>query len=183
MKLFCARQGRAIAGAAFCVAALLVAFFCGRIDRPVRSADVLTGKWTGNVTWNDASGRSYSHAMHTSLFFEPNGTASIILTLPSGNLGGDGRYFLKDGHLTVHCTGLTINGRLLPKTLFDRAPWFRDTATYTVTFDGTNLALANPIAGQPTAAPGYPLFTAGKPIVLSRVETSVPAISEPAPKE
>lgn len=183
MKFFFARHGRAIAGAAFCVAAILVAALCGGFNRQAKSADMLSGKWTGNVVWSDASGRDYSHTMHTSLFFEPDGTVGIILTLPSGALGGNGTYTLQDGRLTVHCTGLTINGNPLPMTLFNRNPWFHGTATYNVTFDGGNLTLASVSAVLPTEAPGYPLLNSNKPIVLSRVEKSVPAISELAPRE
>lgn len=183
MKFFLARHGRAIAGVSFCAVALLVAVLCGGFDRRVKSADVLSGKWTGNIVWNDASGRDYSRAMHTSLYFEPDGTVGTILTLPSGNLGGNGTYTLKDGRLTIHCTDLTINGHPLPMTLFDREPWFHETASYNVTFDGTDLTLTNPVAKQRVEAPVYPLFSADKPIVLSRVEKSPPVIREAAPKE
>ncbi len=182
-EIFLARHGRAIVGAAFCALALLVAILSSGLDRPVRSADVLSGKWTGNILWSDASGLQYSRTMHTSLYFEPDGTVGTILTLPSGNLGGNGTYTFKDGCLTIHCTDLTINGHPLPMTLFDREPWFHETAAYNVTFNGTNLTLTNLIAKQPTEAPGYPLLNSGKPIVLSRVEKSPPAITEPAPKE
>ena len=183
VRFFFARHGRAIAGAAFCVAALLVAALSGGFDRQVRSADVLTGRWTGNVVWNDASGREYNRTMHTSLFFEPDGTVGTTLTLPSGALGGSGTYVLKNGRLTIHCTGLTINGRPLPATLFAHEVWFHETAIYTVTSDGGNLMLASPIPGQPTAAPCYPLLLSNRPLVLSRVEREAPAVAEPAPKE
>jgi len=183
VKFFFARHGRTIAGAAFCVAAILVAALCGGFERQVKSADVLSGKWTGNVAWNDASGREYSRIMHTSLFFEPDGTVGTLLTLPSGTLGGNGTYTLKDGRLTVHCTGLTISGHPIPMTLYDRNPWYHDMATYNVTFDGENLTLASLSTVLPTEAPGYPLLNSSKPIILSRVEKSATAISELTPRE
>ena len=90
---------------------------------------------------------------------------------------------LKNGRLTIHCTGLTINGRALPETLFSHEPWFHDTAVYAVSSDGANLTLANPIPTQPTAAPTYPLLISNRPLVLSRVEREAPVVAEPAPKE
>ncbi len=183
IKYYLAQHGRAFVGAAFCVLALLVAGLSGGFDRRVRSADVLTGKWTGSVVWNDASGREYNRTMHLSMFFEPDGSVGTVLTLPSGTLGGSGRYVLKDGRLTVHCTGLMINGGTVPETEFSKEAWFHDTAVYVVSSDGTNLTLANPVTGRPTAAPAYPLLLSDRPLVLSRVEKVVPAIVEPAPKE
>ena len=188
VKYFFARYGRVFVGVAFCVLSLLVAGLSGGFDRRVRSADVLTGKWTGNVVWNDASGREYNRAMHVAVYFEPDGTVGTVLTLPSGTLGGSGTYLLKDGHLTVHCTGLMINGGVLPETAFSKEAWFHDTAVYVVSSDGTsdprtNLTLANPVADRPTAAPAYPLLLSDRPLVLSRVEKSAPAVVEPAPKE
>ena len=183
VKYFFARYGRVFVGVSFCVLALLVAGLSGGFERRVRSADVLTGKWTGNVVWSDASGREYNRTMHVSLFFEPDGSVGTVLTLPSGALGGTGKYVLKDGRLTVHCTGLLINGGPVPETAFSKQPWFHDTAVYVVSSDGTNLTLANPVPGRPTAAPAYPLLLSARPLVLSRVEKAGPAVVEPAPKE
>ena len=183
IKYLFARYGRVFVGVAFCALALLVAGLSGGFDRRVRSADVLTGKWTGNVVWSDASGREYNRTMHVSVYFEPDGSVGTVLTLPSGTLGGSGRYVLKDGHLTVHCTGLMINGGAVPETAFSKEAWFHDTAVYVVSSDGTNLTLANPAAGRPTAAPAYPLLLSDRPLVLSRVERSAPVVAEPAPKE
>ncbi len=182
VKFFLARHGRAIAGAAFCVAALLAAALAGGFDRRVKSADLLAGKWSGDLVWNSASGRDYSRTMHTALFFLPGGVAGTVITFPTGAIGGVGTYTLKDGRLTVHCTNLNLDGHPVPMTPYAQASWFHDTATYTVHCDGTNLTLM-PVVYGPTSAPCYPLLASPKPLVLSRVEHQTQTEAAPAPKE
>ena len=182
MKLLWARQGRAIAGAAFCAAALLVAALTGGFDRRVKSADLLSGKWSGDIAWNSASGRDYSRTMHTALFFLPGGVAGIVITFPTGAIGGTGTYTLKNGRLTIHCTGLNLDGHPVPMTPYARAPWFHDTVTYSVHGDGTTLTLT-PVAYGPTAAPCYPLLVSSTPLVLSRVERAAEQAPDSAPRE
>ena len=172
-------MGRALCAAV--VLLLVAAVLYKGIDRPVRSADALSGKWVGPVTYNDASGRQFSRTMRTALFFLPGNTIGTVLTFPTGAIGGAGKYSLRDSHLTVHCTSLSINGHAVPMATFAHDPWFSDTAVYTVTFDGTHLTLT-PASG-PTPAPCYPLLSSAKPIVLSRIETSVPVTPDAAPKE
>ena len=187
MKLFFAKYGRTIGGTLLCVLAVILTVVFGGFNRPVQSADVLSGKWTGNVEWASASGRDFSRTMHTALIFQPDHTVWTVFTLPSGALGGTGTYTLKDGHLTIHSTGLSINSHPLPQTLFAHQPWFHDTATYAVTFDGTNLTLAQPPAHAgaraSVSAPAYPLLVSGKPLVFSRVEEPIEEKPDPAPKE
>jgi len=182
VKFFRARHGRAVAGAAFCVAALLVAALTGGFDRRVKSADLLAGKWSGDTAWNSASGRDYSRTMHTALFFLPGGVAGTVITFPTGAIGGAGTYTFNEDRLTIHCTSLNLDGHSVPMTPYARAPWFHDTVTYTVASDGTNLTLT-PVPAGPTAAPCYPLLTSPKPLVFSRVEKAVETEAAPAPKE
>lgn len=182
VKRLWVRQGRALAGAAFCVAALLAAALAGGFDRRVKSVDLLSGKWSGDITWSSASGRDYRQTMHTALFFLPAGVAGTVMTFPTGAVGGAGTYTLKNGRLTIHCTSLNLDGHSVPMTPYAQAPWFHDTVTYAVHGDGTNLTLT-PVAYGPTAAPCYPLLTSSTPLVLSRVEKSVEQDPGPAPKE
>jgi hypothetical protein len=184
LKSFFVEKSRAMTAAAFCVVVLLllvsVVLYRG-VDRKVKSADVLSGKWVGNIPYNDASGREFNLTMRTALFFLPGNTIGSVLTFPTGAIGGAGRYQLKDSHLTVHCTSLSINGHDVPMATFSHAPWFNETAVYTVTFDGTHLTLT-PVS-NPTPAPCYPLLTSAKPIVLSRIEAAPSVPADPAPKE
>ena len=182
VKFFLARHGRAIAGAGFCVAALLVAALTGGFDRRVKSADLLAGKWSGDLVWHSASGRDYSRTMHTALFFLPGGVAGTVITFPTGAIGGAGTYTFKDGRLTLHCTEINLDGHSVPMTPYARTPWFRDTATYTVRCDGTSLTLT-PVVYGPTSAPCYPLLTTTQPLVLSRVEQAAETEAPPTPKE
>ena len=182
VKFFGARQGRAIAGAAFCIAALLVAALTVGSDRRVKSADLLAGKWSGDIAWNSASGRDYSRTLHTAFFFLRGGVAGIVITFPTGAIGGAGTYTLTGGRLTVHCTSLNLDGHAVPMAPYARSPWFHDTVTYTVHSDGVNLTLT-PVAYGQTAAPCYPLLTSSTPLVLSRVERPVETEAAPAPKE
>ena len=184
MKSFWAGHGRALIGAAFCVTALLAAALAGGFDRRTKSADLLSGKWSGDITWNSASGRDYSRTMHTVFFFLPGGVAGTVIKFPTGPdaIGGAGTYTLKNGRLTIHCTSINLDGHSVPTTPFAQAPWFHDTVTYTVHGDGTNLTLT-PVAYGPTSAPCYPLLTSSTPLVLSRVERAVETEAAPAPKE
>ena len=182
LKPYLARRGRALAGVAFCVAALLVAAATGGFDRRVKSADVLVGKWSGDIAWNSASGRTYNKTMHTALFFLPGGVAGTVITFPTGAIGGAGTYTLKNGRLTIHCTGMNLDGHSVPLTPYAASPWFHDTVTYTVHGDGTNLTLT-PVAYGPTSAPCYPLLASSTPLVLSRVERSEETEAAPVPKE
>lgn len=182
VKFLWARHGRAIAGVAFCVAALLVAALTGGFDRRAKSVDLLSGKWSGDIAWNSASGRDYSRTMHTAFFFLPGGVAGTVITFPTGAIGGAGTYTLNNGRLTIHCTSINLDGHSVPMTPYAQAPWFHDTVTYTVHGDGANLTLT-PVAYGPTAAPCYPLLTSSTPLVLSRVERAVETEAAPAPKE
>ncbi len=181
LKPFLARHGRALAGVAFCAAALLAAALAGGFDRRVKSADMLAGKWSGDIAWTSASGRDYNRTMHTALFFLPGGVAGTVLTFPTGAIGGAGTYALKDGRLTIHCTGLNLDGHSVPMTPYAQAPWFHDTVTYTAHCDGDTLTLTPVSPG--TAAPCYPLLASPKPLVLSRVEHHTEAEAAPVPKE
>ena len=175
-------HGRALAGVALCVAALLVAAATGGFDRRVKSVDVLAGKWSGDIAWNSASGRTYNKTMHTALFFLPGGVAGTVITFPTGAIGGAGTYTLKNGRLTIHCTGMNLDGHPVPLTPYAKSPWFHDTVTYTVHGDGTSLTLT-PVAYGPTSAPCYPLLASSSPLTLSRVEKSEETEAAPAPKE
>jgi hypothetical protein len=181
-----ARPSRAIVGVALCAVALLIAALCGGFnrtsDRRVQGADVLSGKWSSDLAWNSASGRVYSHTMHTAFFFLPGGVAGTVMTFPAGAIGGVGTYTLKDSHLTLHCTGMSVSGHPIPMALFANKPWFHETVTYSAAFDGKNLTLS-PTAYGPAAAPCYPLLVTSKPLVVSRVEKPVEQNAEPAPKE
>ena len=182
MKQVLARYGRGIAGAAFCIAALcLAAVLYHGIDRKVKNADGLAGKWVGRVIWNDASGKPYQETLRTALFFLPGGVVGTVISFPTGAIGGAGHYVLKDGHLSVRCTSLSVNGRSLPMSTWAHEPWFHDTANYTVSSDGTHLTLT-PDA-EPTPAPCWPLLVSPKPIVLSRIAEPEPIPAAPAPRE
>ncbi len=186
MKLLSARQGRAIAGAAFCAAALLIAALCGGLTkaspRRVISPDVFAGKWSADIPWADASGRVYNRTLHTSLFFLPAGVAGTVITFPTGAIGGKGTYTFQDGKLTVHCTDISLDGHSVPLTPYAHAPWFHDTVTYSLTLDDGNLLL-KPVSYSPTSAPCYPLLASTRPLVFSRVAKPTEPSAEPAMKE
>ncbi len=184
MKLFFAKHGRALAGVLLCVLALTITLLFGGFDKRVQSADVLSGKWSGNIVWNDASGAAFTRTLHTSLYFQPNGMVGTVLNFPSGAIAGSGTYILKDSRLTVRCVSLSVNGAPLPMTLVSGKPWFHPVAVYNLSFDGKNLTLA-PISphGPQLSAPAYPLLMTAKPIVLSRAEEPLMVKPESAPKE
>ena len=181
MTQFFARYGRAFLGAAVCAGALGLAAFCGGFDHKAASADTLAGKWVGRIAWNDASGRPYRQTMRTALFFLPHGVVGTVISFPTGAIGGAGRYTLEGSHLVVHCFSLSINGRPLPITTFSHAPWFHETAAYTVAYGGPSLTLT-PAAG-PAPAPCWPLLVSPKPLVFSRIEPPAPASAASAPRE
>lgn len=184
MKLFFAKHGRALAGVLLCTVAVVLTVFFGGFDRRVQSADVLSGKWTGNVVWSDASGAAFTRTLHTSLYFQPNGLVGTVLTFPSGAIAGSGTYVLKDSHLTVRCVSLSINGSPLPMSLVTGKPWYHPVAVYNLSFDGKNLTLAPLTPHAPMqSAPVYPLLLTAKPIVLSRAEEPLEVKPESAPKE
>ena len=184
MKLFLAKHGRALAGVLLCVLAFTIVILFGGFDKRVRSADVLSGKWSGNVVWNDASGVAFTRTLRTSLYFQPNGLVGTVMNFPSGAIAGSGTYILKDSRLTVRCVSLSVNGTQLPMSLVSGKPWFHPVATYNLSFDGKNLTLAPVAAHAPgLSAPAYPLLVTLKPIVLSRAEEPLAAKPETAPKE
>jgi hypothetical protein len=178
---FISRYGRVAIGVAICAVLLGIAAFYGDFSHKVKSADTLAGKWVGKVVWNDASGRPYRETMRTALFFLPGGVVGTVITFPTGAIGGAGRYTLKDSHLTVHCTSLSVNGRPMPMTTFSHSPWFHDTAAYTVAYDGANLTLTP--AAEPTPAPCWPLLVSPKPLVLSRIAPPEEATTLSKPRE
>ncbi len=180
VKLFFAKHGRAIVGALLCALAVLVTVLFSAFDRRVQSADVLSGKWTGNIVWNDASGAAFTRTLHTSLYFQPNGLVGTVITFPSGAIAGSGTYTLKDSRLTVHCVSLSVNGNTFPLSFVSSKPWFHPDAIYNLSFDGKNLTLAAPSPhAEMLSAPAYPLLVSGKAIVLSRAEPPPP---EPKPE-
>lgn len=184
MKLFFAKHGRAIAGALLCALAVIITVLFSGFDRRVQSADVLSGKWTGNIVWSDASGAAFTRTLHTSLYFQPNGMVGTVLTFPSGAIAGSGTYTLKNSRLTVHCVGLSVNGNPLPLSVVANKPWFHAEATYNLSFDGKNLTLASPSPhARMLCAPAYPLLITGKSIVLSRAEEPLEVKTDAAPKE
>lgn len=181
LRYFFARQGRAITGVALCLVVLATAAFYGSV-RHRRSEDPLSGKWSADIPWRSASGRDYAQTMHTALFFLPGGVFGTVLTFPGGAVGGTGTYRANGGRLTVRCTGMSVVGHAVPLSLFADKPWFRDTASYRVAYDGSHLTLT-PADPGPTPAPGYPLLVSPKPLVLSRVEQPAAPPPAPAPKE
>ena len=155
----------------------------GGCSHSAKDPDVLGGKWVGRVTWNDASGQPYQQTMRTALFFLPHDRAGIVITFPTGAIGGAGSYTLQGSRLTVRCTDLSVNGRPVPLSTFSHAPWYRSTASYTVSYDNGDLVLT-PATPGPTPAPCWPLLVSPKPLVFSRREPpqeEAPAV--PAPRE
>ncbi|MGI4790260.1 MAG: hypothetical protein ACRYFS_15590 [Janthinobacterium lividum] len=181
VKHFFVRYRLAALGVAICAVAICGTAIYGRLERKVKSADMLAGKWVGMVVWHDASGRSYRQTMRTALFFLPGNVVGIVITFPTGAIGGAGHYTLRDSHLIVHCDSLTINGRTLPMTDWKHAPWFHESAAYVVTSNGEHLTLTPSAA--PTPAPCFPLLVSPKPIVLSRIDHAEKAAPAPPPRE
>ena len=178
MKRSSARQKRAAWTAC---AALGLTLGGGGCSRPAQSLDTLGGKWVGIVAWNDASGRPYQQKMRTALFFLPHAVAGIVITFPTGAIGGAGKYTLDGDRLTVRCTSLSVNGRPLPLSTFSHAPWYHAAVVYTVSYHNGNLTLT-PATSGPTPAPCWPLLISPKPLVFSRMEPpqeETPAASTP----
>ena len=182
LRYFFARQGRAITGVALCLVLLTTAAFYSGMNRRHQGANPLSGKWSADIPWRSASGRDYGQTMHTALFFLPDGVFGTVLTFPSGAVGGSGTYAVKGGRLTIRCTGMSVVGHAVPLSLFAGKPWFHDTTSYAVAYDGEYQTLT-PAAPGPTPAPGYPLLVSPKPLVLSRVEQPAETPAAPAPKE
>lgn len=121
--------------------------------------------------------------MRAALFFLPHNAAGIVLTFPTGAVGGTGTYTLNGSRLSVRCNSLSINGRPLPIEAFSHAAWYRGTADYTVRYDQGNLVLASAAPGA-TPAPCWPPLVSLKPLVFSRIEPPEdPAAPPPAPRE
>lgn len=177
---FFVRYGRI--GSLLCAGALCLTLG-GGCGHKTASTDALGGKWVGTIVWNDASGRAYQQRMRTALFFLPHNVAGTVITFPTGAIGGAGKYTLSGSSLIVHCTSLSVNGRPVPLSTFSHAPWYHDTARYTVSYDKGNLTLTPAIPG-PTPAVCWPLLVSPKPLVFSRREPpqeETPAA--PAPRE
>lgn len=153
--------------AAVC-ATLCLTLLSGGCHRSAQNVDTLGGKWVGKITWNDASGRPYQQTMRTALFFLPHDRAGIVITFPTGAVGGAGKYTLQGSRLTVRSGSLSVNGRPLPPGTFSQAPWYHGAASYTVSYDNGNLVLT-PATPGPTPAPCWPLLVSPKPLVFSRM--------------
>ncbi len=169
--------------ASLTLCAVLCLTLGGGCSHKAANEDTLGGKWVGKIIWNDASGRPYQQTMRTALFFLPRNRAGIVITFPTGAIGGAGSYTLEGSRLIVRCESLSVNGRSLPPGTFVEAPWYRSTASYTVSYHNGNLVLT-PAAPGPTPAPCWPLLVSPKPLVLSRMEPpqeDVPAA--PPPRE
>lgn len=162
--------------------ALLLAFayLLYAASRPA-SPKTIDGKWVGTVTWNDASGRPYRQSFKTALFFLPNNVVGIVITFPTGAIGGAGTYTLRGKRLTITCKKLSVNGRPLPLTTFSHESWYHATAVYTVACDSEHLTLTPDKA--PTPAPCWPLLVSPTPIKLSRIAPPETPADTAAPRE
>ena len=170
------RRAAWTACAAFCLAG-------SGCHHSAQHVNTLSGKWVGEIIWNDASGRPYQQTMRTALFFLPNNVSGIVITFPTGAIGGAGKYTLQGDHLTERCASLTVNGRPVPLSTFSHAPWYHSTASYTVRYDNGALVLT-PAAPGPTPAPCWPLLVSPKPLVLSRRDLPQEETNAaPAPRE
>ena len=141
----------------------------------------LDGKWVGTVVWNDASGRPYQQKFKTALFFLPHNICGIIITFPTGAVGGKGTYTRQGTRVAVTCGSLSINGRPLPLETFFHAPWYHATAAYTVAYDAEHLTLTPD--KEPTPAPCWPLLVSPGPIKLGRVALPEEPVTVTAPRE
>ncbi len=177
MKKLLTRQEDAAA-----VCAALCLMLAGGCSHPAPALDTLGGKWVGTIVWNDASGRPYQQKMRTALFFLPHNIAGIVITFPTGAIGGAGEYTLQGSRLTVRCASLSVNGRPLPLSTFSHAPWYHGAAVYIVSYHEGNLILTPAVPG-PTPAPCWPLLVSPKPLVLSRIEPPEDAPATSAPGE
>ena len=168
--------------AALCLLLLLFAYWLYAAYRPAPPPPAtIGGKWVGVVTWNDASGRPYRQSFKTALFFLPNNVCGIVITFPTGAIGGAGTYTLRGKRLTVTGKRLSVNGRLLPLATFSHEAWYHAAAIYTITCDAEHLTLTPDNA--PTPAPCWPLLVSPTPITLSRIAPPEVPADTAAPRE
>ncbi len=178
MKL--TRYKHPVLAAIICLILLSLLFFARTLHKPKLPA-TLDGKWVGTVVWNDASRRPYQQKLKTALFFLPHGVCGIVITFPTGAIGGKGIYTRQGDHLSVTGTSLSINGRPLPLSTFSAAPWYHATAHYTVAYDSEHLTLTPD--KEPTPAPCWPLLASHTPITLGRIAPPDEPAAAPAPRE
>ena len=133
------------------------------------------------MVWNDASGRPYQQKLKTALFFLPHGVCGIVITFPTGAIGGKGTYTRQGSHVSTTCTSLSINGRPLPLDTFSRQTWYRATANYAIAYDSEHLTLTPD--KRPTPAPCWPLLVSPTPITLGRIAPPDEPAATPAPGE
>ena len=152
--------------AGVCLLLIGLLLFARHAPKPEPPA-TLNGKWVGTVVWNDASGRPYQQKFKTTLFFLPDNICGIIITFPTGAVGGKGSFRRQGNRVSVTCHSLSINGRPLPLETFSHAPWYHATAAYTVAYDAEHLTLTPD--KEPTPAPCWPLLVSPGPIKLGRV--------------
>lgn len=176
------KPGRVWGIAAAGCAAVLVLAVGMSAWRYLRPAPTLAGKWVSDIVWDSATGGDYRQPMRTALFFLPKGRFGTVLTFPTGALGGSGTYTLHGDRLSVDCHALTLNGHAVPMVLFASRPLYHATANYVVTFPGSRLKLT-PVAPGPVSAPGYPLLTTTKPLLLGRAESAAAVAAPEPPRE
>ncbi len=165
-----------------CVGLLLIGllFFVRTAPKP-EPPPALDGKWVGTVVWNDASGRPYRQKFKTALFFLPHNVCGIVITFPTGAIGGKGTYTRQGSRVTVSTGSLSINGRPLPLDTFSHQPWYHAAASYTVNYDSDHLTLTPD--KEPTPAPCWPLLVSPTPITLGRIAPPDEPAAAPAPRE
>ena len=160
---------------------ILGLFFYSSTKHKAKPPVTLNGKWVGTVVWNDASGRPYQQKFKTALFFLPHNVAGIVITFPTGAIGGAGHYVQHGDRVTVTCGSLSINGRPLPLETFSHAPWYHSATEYTVACDSEHLTLTSD--KEPTPAPCWPLLVSPTPIKLGRVAPPDEAVPATPPRE
>ena len=179
VKLFAPYKYFALA-ALVCLILLGLLLFARHAPKPEPPA-TLDGKWVGTVVWKDASGRPYQQKFKTALFFLPYHVCGIIITFPTGAIGGKGTYTRLGSRVTVTCGSLSINGRPLPLDTFSHQPWYHAAASYTVSYDSEHLTLTPD--KYPTPAPCWPLLVSPAPIKLGRIAPPDEPATVPAPRE
>jgi len=175
------RYKYAALAAVLCLLLGLLLFLYRTVYRPTPPPATIDGKWVGIVVWNDASGRPYRQSFKTALFFLPNDVVGIVITFPTGAIGGSGTYALRGKHLTVTCKKLSVNGRPLPLSTFSGESWYRATAVYTTACDSEHLTLTAERGKTP--APCWPLLVSLTPIKLSRIAPPETPADTAAPRE
>ena len=163
-----------------CIVIVGLLFFAHTLHKPEAPA-TLDGKWVGTVVWNDASGRPYQQKLKTALFFLPHHVCGIVITFPTGAIGGKGTYTRQGNHVSVTGVSLSINGRPLPPDTFTHQPWYRATAGYTAAYDSEHLTLTPD--KEPAPAPCWPLLVSPAPITLGRIAPPDEPAATPAPGE